>query len=423
MNALQDLALTMASMGQRARAAAKRLASSSAAQRDGALRAMAAKLRAAVPEILAGNAQDLAALSGAHATPAFKDRLALNPERIEGIAKGLEDVAARPDPLHKTLDETTQPNGLKIARVSVPIGVIGIIYESRPNVTADAGALCVKSGNAAILRGGSEALNSSRAIHAALETGLAAAGLPHDAIQLVQSPDRAAVGHLLAGLDGAIDLIVPRGGKGLVKRVQDEARVAVLAHLDGNNHVYVDKEADPGMARAVVLNSKMRRVGVCGAAETVLVDQAAPHALKRDLILSLLDAGCAVRGDDAMQALDARVAPAVADDWTTEYLDAIIAAREVDGVVGAIEHIETYGSHHTDAIVTGDAAAAAKFLHEIDSAILLWNASTQFADGAEFGLGAEIGIGTGRLHARGPVGAEQLTIYKYVVRGDGHIRP
>jgi glutamate-5-semialdehyde dehydrogenase len=418
-----DLAGTMIAMGRQARAAARTLAASPARQRDDALRAMARQLRDSEADILAANARDIAALTGAHASAAFADRLTLTPARLASVAAGLDEVAARPDPLHRTLDETVRPNGLKISRVSVPLGVIGIIYESRPNVTADAGALCLKSGNAAILRGGSEALRTSMAIHRAIRAGLDSAGLSPDAIQLVQTPDRAAVGHLLSGLNGAIDLIIPRGGKGLTKRVQDEARVPVLAHLDGNNHVYIDRAADLDMAAQIVLNAKMRRTSVCGAAETVLFDVAAPEAAKRAVVRALLDAGCAIRGDAAVRALDARVTAAAEDDWSTEYLDAVIAAREVEGVDGALAHIDAYGSHHTDAIVTNDAAVAERFLHEIDSAIALWNASTQFADGAEFGLGAEIGIATGRLHARGPVGADQLTSYKYVVRGDGQIRP
>jgi glutamate-5-semialdehyde dehydrogenase len=418
---VQDLAAAMNAMGRNARAAARVLATSSSDQRNNALREMARHIRASAPAILAANAQDLAAAS--NVTPAFADRLTLNESRIAAMAQGLEDVAARADPLHRTLDETVRPNGLKIARVSVPIGVIGIIYESRPNVTADAGALCLKSGNAVILRGGSEALASSKAIHMAMVRGLSKSGLPEDCIQLVQSPDRSAVGHMLSGLDGVIDLIVPRGGKGLTKRVQDEARVPVLAHLDGNNHVYVDKSADLEMARAIAVNAKMRRTSVCGAAETVLLDRDAAPDLKRAVIRALLEAGCAVRGDAAVQAMDPRVTAARDDDWSTEYLDALIAAREVDGVKGALAHIENYGSHHTDAIVAEDAATASQFLNGVDSAIVLWNASTQFADGAEFGLGAEIGIATGRLHARGPVGADQLTSYKYLVRGDGQIRP
>jgi glutamate-5-semialdehyde dehydrogenase len=423
MNDANHLNMAMQAMGRQARAAARTLAGSPGRQRDAALRAMAAEIRSAAAEILERNREDIGALQGEHATPAFADRLTLTASRIDAIVHGLEDVAARSDPLHRTLEETTRPNGLKIARVSVPLGVIGIVYESRPNVTADAGALCLKSGNAAILRGGSEALRSSKAIHAAMLRGLSKAGLPDDCIQLVQTPDRAAVGHMLTGLDGAIDLIVPRGGKGLTKRVQDEARVPVLAHLDGNNHVYVGKDANLDMARRVVLNAKMRRTSVCGAAETVLLDKSAPPELKRVVIAALLDKGCQVRGDQAIRALDSRVTPASEDDWAIEYLDAIIAAREVDGVAEAIAHIETYGSHHTDAIVTEDKDIAERFLRAVDSAIVLWNASTQFADGAEFGLGAEIGIATGRLHARGPVGADQLTSYKYVVRGDGQIRP
>lgn len=421
MTGSSDLAASMIRMGRQARAAARDLGAAPARQRDEALHTIATQIRRAKDEILAANAADLGALS--QTSPAFADRLTLTPQRIEAVAAGLEDVAARPDPLHRTLEETLRPNGLRIARVSVPIGVIAIIFESRPNVTADAGALCLKSGNAAILRGGSEALRSSIAIHAAMVRGLSSAGFPPEAIQLVQTPDRAAVGQMLAGLDGAIDLIVPRGGKGLTKRVQDEARVPVLAHLDGNNHVYIDKSASPDAARQIVRNSKLRRTSVCGAAETVLFDRAAPQSVKRDVVQSLLDNGCAVRGDQSVCALDARVGPANEDDWSTEYLDAIIAAREVDGVAGALAHIERYGSRHTDAIVAQDEAVAELFLRQADSAIVLWNASTQFADGAEFGMGAEIGIATGRLHARGPVGADQLTSYKYVVRGNGQIRP
>lgn len=410
-------------MGQLARDAAAWLAESSSAARDAALHAMATHIRARESAILAANDQDLSVLTGAHATAAFADRLRLTSSRIEAMARGLEDVALRPDPLGRVLEEFTPPNALRISRVSVPIGVIAIIYESRPNVTADAGALCLKSANAVILRGGSEALRTSKAIHAAMLNGLRQAGFPEDAIQLVTTPDRAIVGHMLSGLDGAVDLIIPRGGRSLVKRVQDEARVPVLAHLEGVNHVYVAKDADAHMARNIVLNAKMRRVSVCGAAETVLFDREAPDSLKRNVVSALLDAGCEVRGDRAITALDPRVKMASENDWYTEYLDAIISAREVDGVVGAIAHISKYGSRHTDAIVTPDAQTAQIFLRRVDSAIVLWNASTQFADGAEFGLGAEIGIATGRLHARGPVGADQLTTYKYVVRGDGQIRP
>ena len=332
-------------------------------------------------------------------------------------------VAKLPDPVGAVMAAWTRPNGMTIERVRVPLGVIGVIYESRPNVTADAGSLCLKAGNAVILRGGSDSFRSSRAIHAALAAGLAQAGLPEDAIQLVPTRDRAAVGLMLGGLDGTLDVIVPRGGKGLVARVQAEARIPVFAHLDGNCHVYVDKAADPAMAKAVVLNAKMRRTGVCGAAETLLVDRAATPVLLKPLVQMLLDAGCEVRGDRDTQAVDARVKPASEDDWVTEFLDAIIAVKVVDGVDAAIGHIERHGSHHTDAIVTADQAAAEKFMTQVDSAIVLHNASTQFADGGEFGFGAEIGIATGRLHARGPVGVEQLTTFKYRVRGSGQIRP
>ncbi len=343
--------------------------------------------------------------------------------RVEAMAAGIETIAALADPVGTTMASWTRPNGMTIERVRVPLGVVGIVYESRPNVTADAGALCLKAGNAAILRGGSDSLRSSRAICGALTTGLREAGLPEAAIQLVPSRDRAAVGMMLAGLDGNIDVLVPRGGKGLVARVQTEARIPVFAHLEGVCHVYVDKAANLDMAKSIVMNSKMRRTGVCGAAETLLVDRAGSNRLLAPLIEMLLAADCEVRGDKTVQAVDKRVKPAAEDDWSTEYLDAIIAAQVVDGVDGAIEHIERYGSHHTDAIVTDDAAAADKFLREVDSAIVLHNASTQFADGGEFGFGAEIGIATGRLHARGPVGVEQLTTFNYRIRGSGQTRP
>jgi glutamate-5-semialdehyde dehydrogenase len=342
---------------------------------------------------------------------------------VAAIAEGIEIVARLADPVGTVADSWTRPNGMRIERVRVPLGVVGIIYESRPNVTADAGVLCLKAGNAAILRGGSDSFRSSRAIHAALASGLRAAGLPEDAIQLVPTRDRTAVGLMLAGLDGAIDIIVPRGGKGLVARVQSEARVPVFAHLDGNCHVYVDKSADLDMAKRIVLNAKMRRTGVCGAAETLLVDRAAAKADLEPLVEMLLGAGCEVRGDRDTQAVDTRVKPASEDDWGTEFLDAIIAVKVVDGIDDAIAHIERYGSHHTDAIVTADQAAADKFLAQVDSAIVLHNASTQFADGGEFGFGAEIGIATGRMHARGPVGVEQLTTFKYRIRGTGQTRP
>jgi len=418
-----DLAAAMAAIGRGARTAARILALAPAAQKDHALTAMAAAVRAQAPAILAANAEDADEARKGGATGAFIDRLVLNGARIEGMAAGIETVRGLADPVGTTIDAWTRPNGLNIERVRVPLGVIGIIYESRPNVTADAGALSLKSGNAAILRGGSDSARSSRAIHAALVEGLREAGLPEAAIQLVPTRDRAAVGLMLAGLDGNIDVIVPRGGKSLVARVQTEARVPVFAHLEGNCHIYVDGAAALDMAKTVVLNAKMRRTGVCGAAETLLVDRAIAKTHLKPLVEMLLAAGCEVRGDEATRAIDTRVKTATEDDWATEYLDAIIAVRVVDGVAGAIEHIESHGSHHTDAIVTDDAAAANKFLTEVDSAIVLHNASTQFADGGEFGFGAEIGIATGRLHARGPVGVEQLTTFKYRIRGNGQIRP
>ncbi len=416
------LAQTMQEMGAAARAAARDLASMSSEQKAKALDAIATELRIGAGEILSANARDIALALTQGATPAFIDRLALTSNAIEAMAAGVEAVAKLEDPIGTSDAEWARPNGLKIARVRVPIGVIAIIYESRPNVTIDAAALCLKSGNAAILRCGSEALNSALAIHACVAKGLLRAGLPAGCVQIVATSDRAAVGHMLAGLDGTVDLIVPRGGKSLVARVQKEARVPVLAHLDGNCHVYVDKSAEPAKAKAIVLNAKMRRVSVCGAAETMLVDRAGAATHLKPLVQALLDAGCEVRGDAPTQSVDARVKPAIEDDWYTEYLDAIMAVRLVDGVAGAIAHIAKYGSAHTDAIVSEDATATEKFLKEVDSAIVLANASTQFADGAEFGFGAEIGIATGRLHARGPVGARELTTYKYVVRGDGQVR-
>jgi glutamate-5-semialdehyde dehydrogenase len=417
-----DVARTMREIGRAARAAARALALAPTAAKDAALAAMAATMRARADDILAANAEDVADAKGQGSTAAFIDRLTLDRKRIEAMAAGCEVVRALPDPVGTVMESWTRPNGMTIERVRTPLGVIGIIYESRPNVTADAGALCLKAGNAVILRGGSESFRSARAIHAALAEALRQAGLPDAAIQLVPTRDRAAVGLMLAGLDGAIDVIVPRGGKGLVGRVQAEARVPVFAHLEGVCHVYVDKAADPAMAQRIVLNAKMRRTGVCGAAETLLVDRAASAQLK-PLVTMLLDAGCEVRGDEATQRVDPRVKRASEDDWSTEYLDAVIAVKVVDGVDAAIAHIERYGSHHTDAIVTADAAAAEKFLNEVDSAIVLHNASTQFADGGEFGFGAEIGIATGRMHARGPVGVEQLTSFKYRVRGSGQTRP
>jgi glutamate-5-semialdehyde dehydrogenase len=351
------------------------------------------------------------------------ERLMLNDARIEAMAQGIETIAALPDPVGRALARWSRPNGLDITRVATPIGVIGIIYESRPNVTADAGALALKSGNVAILRGGSDSIRSSAAIQAALAEGLKAAGLPQTAIQLVKTPDRAAVGMMLEGLNGTVDLIIPRGGKGLTGRVMAEARVPVLAHLEGINHVYIHAAADKDKARSIVLNAKMRRTSVCGAAETLLIDRAVLRDIGVPCLEDLAAAGCEIRGDDAVRAEFPAARPATEEDWKTEYLDAVIAVRVVDGLEQAIRHIEAYGSHHTDSIVTEDDTAAEAFMNSVDSAIVLWNASTQFADGGEFGFGAEIGIGTGKLHARGPVGAEQLTTFKYVVRGTGQTRP
>jgi glutamate-5-semialdehyde dehydrogenase len=413
----------MLAIGRRAREAAHALALATPEAKTKALRAAAKALREATPQILAANAKDIEAARAAGRPAAFIDRLLLNEARIAGMANGVDEIAGLADPVGTVLAEWSRPNGLKFQRVRVPLGVIGIIYESRPNVTADAGALAVKAGNAAILRAGSESLNSSLAIHAAMASGLKSAGLPEAAIQLVPIADRAAVGHMLAGLDGRIDVIVPRGGKSLVERVQKEARVPVFAHLEGLCHTYVDKDADLGMAVEVVVNAKMRRTGVCGATETLLVDKAAPGAVLTALVKALLDDGCEVRGDAATQKADARVKPAADNDWTTEYLDAIIAVKTVDGVDGAIDHITAHSTQHTDAIITANTETAERFMREVDSAIVLHNASTQFADGGEFGFGGEIGIATGKLHARGPVGVEQLTSFKYVVRGDGQIRP
>ena len=413
----------MAELGREARAAGRALAQAPAGARDAALQAAAGLLRARTPQILEANREDLEAARARGLSGALLDRLALDEARVEAMARGVEDIAALPDPLGRTLAEWTRPNGLVIRRVSVPLGVIGIIYESRPNVTADAGALCLKSGNAVILRGGSESFASSREIHGCLAAALAEAGLPPAAVQRVPTRDRAAVGALLGGLDGCVDVVVPRGGRSLVARVQRDARVPVIGHLEGLCHVYVDRAADPEMARQVVLNSKMRRTGICGAAETLLVDRACAADQLGPLIGALLDAGCEIRGDAEAQAADPRVRPANESDWRTEYLDAVIALRVVDGVGGAIAHIAEFGSGHTESIVTSDPAAAQRFLREVDSAIVLHNASTQFADGGEFGMGAEIGIATGRIHARGPVGVEQLTSFKYQVSGCGQLRP
>ena len=418
-----DIAACMAEIGRQARLAARALALAPAAQKDRALERMAAAVREQKSRILAANAEDIAEARGSGMTGAFLDRLSLDAARVEAIAAAIDAVRALKDPVGIVTESWKRPNGMSIERVRVPLGVIGIVYESRPNVTADAGALCLKSGNAAILRGGSDSLRTSRAIVAALGQGLREAELPEAAIQLVPTRDRAAVGLMLSGLDGNIDVIVPRGGKSLVQRVQSEARVPVFAHLEGVCHVYVDKAASLEMAKKIVLNAKMRRTGVCGAAETLLVDRAAAAKFLKPLVEMLIDAGCEIRGDKPTLAVDKRVKPATEEDWATEYLDAILAVKVVDGVAAAIEHIERYGSHHTDAIVTDDKAAAEKFLREVDSAIVLHNASTQFADGGEFGFGAEIGIATGRLHARGPVGVDQLTTFKYRIRGSGQTRP
>jgi glutamate-5-semialdehyde dehydrogenase len=413
----------MLAMGRAARNAAAALRDASPEQKDKALFAAADAIRASQAAILAANDKDMQAAAARNLSPALMDRLKLDAKRVDATAKGVTEVAVLPDPVGRELARWKRPNGLDIARVSTPIGVIGIIYESRPNVTADAGALCLKSGNVAILRGGSESLHSSRAIHDALVEGLRAADLPAAAIQLVPTTDRAAVGYMLAGLNGAIDMIVPRGGKSLVARVQTEARVPVLAHLEGICHSYVHEKADLAMARAIVLNAKMRRTGVCGATETLLIDRAILGTHLRPILDDLVAAGCEVRGDAEVRALFPAAKPASEEDWRTEYLDAIIAVRAVGGVEEAITHIATYGSQHTESIVTEDRATAERFLSTLDSAIVMHNASTQFADGGEFGMGAEIGIGTGKLHARGPVGVEQLTTFKYLVRGTGQTRP
>ncbi|MBS0279349.1 MAG: glutamate-5-semialdehyde dehydrogenase [Proteobacteria bacterium] len=411
----------MLAMGAAARDAARALREASAETKATALTSAAAAIRAHATDILAANAEDLAAAKDL--TPAMRDRLLLDEKRIEAMANGVEDIAALADPVGRELARWQRPNGLDIRRIATPIGIIGMIYESRPNVTADAAALCLKSGNAVILRGGSESARSSAAIHAAMLEGLRAAALPETVIQLVKTTDRNAVGAMLQGLNGTIDLIIPRGGKSLVARVQSEARVPVLAHLEGICHVYVHAAADLAMARNIVLNAKMRRTGVCGAAETLLIDKAILSSHGLPILEDLKNAGCEIRGDDAVRAIFPAAKPATEEDWRTEYLDAVITVKAVDGVDDAIRHIETYGSHHTESIVTEDARAAERFLAALDSAIVLWNASTQFADGGEFGMGAEIGIGTGKLHARGPVGVEQLTTFKDVVRGTGQARP
>ena len=417
-----NVAELMQGIGRAARAAARMLALAPAEQKNRALRAAAAALRAHGSEILAANDSDMRAAAARRTSAALLDRLRLDAHRVDAMARGLKDIESLADPIGKVLARWSRPNGLDIQRVSVPLGVIGIIYESRPNVTADAGALCLKSSNAVILRGGSESAGSSAAIHGCLAEGLAAAGLPRTCIQWVPTVDRAAVGHMLADMTDSIDVIVPRGGKELIARVRDEARVPVIGHLEGVCHVYVDRGANLMMAQQIVLNAKMRRTGVCGSAETLLVDRACAATHLAPLVKTLLDAGCEVRGDEASLRTDARVKPATERDWYAEYLDAIIAVRVVEDLDAAIAHIGQYGSQHTDCIVTDDAAAAERFLTRVDSAIVLHNASTQFADGGEFGMGAEIGISTDKFHARGPVGVEQLVSYKYVVRGNGQTR-
>jgi glutamate-5-semialdehyde dehydrogenase len=418
-----DIRELMKRMGQAAVAASAVLAAASSTLKNTALTAAAAAIRTRRDQILIANEGDMNAADSVQLGGPLLDRLRLDEKRVESIARSLEDVVALPDPVGTIAAEWSRPNGLKIQRVRVPLGVIGIIYESRPNVTADAGALCLKSGNAVILRGGSESRRSNESIHACLTDGLCAAGLPQECIQLVPTTDRAAVGFMLADMTDYLDVIVPRGGRSLVARVQDEARVPVIGHLEGNCHVYVDRDAQLPMARTIALNAKLRRTGVCGAAETLLVDRECMKTHLAPIVRDLLDAGCEVRGDTAVQSVDPRVRPASEDDWYTEYLDSIIAARVVDGVDAAIAHIKTYGSAHTESIVTDNQLTADRFLQRVDSAIVLHNASTQFADGGEFGMGAEIGISTDRFHARGPVGVEQLTSYKYVVRGSGQIRP
>ncbi|HKU65020.1 MAG TPA: glutamate-5-semialdehyde dehydrogenase [Rhizomicrobium sp.] len=422
-NSADALAAEMLAIGAAAREAARAMREASDEAKTKALTVAAAAIRRRAAEIMAANQGDIDAAKTVNMPASMIDRLALNDARIEAMAAGLEVVAALPDPVGRELARWSRPNGLDIARVATPIGVIGIIYESRPNVTADAGALALKSGNVAILRGGSDSIRSSGAIQKAMAEGLKAAGLPETAIQVVRTTDRAAVGMMLEGLNGAVDLIIPRGGKGLTGRVLNEARVPVLAHLEGLCHVFVHAKADLDKARSITLNAKMRRTSVCGAAETLLVDRAVLQSHGLPVLEDLAKAGCEIRGDEAVRAVYPSAKPATEEDWKTEYLDAIIAVRTVDGLQEAIAHIEQYGSHHTDSIVTEDATAAETFMNSVDSAIVLWNASTQFADGGEFGMGAEIGIGTGKMHARGPVGAEQLTTFKYVVRGNGQTRP
>ena len=420
--AAASIAEAMNALGGAARGASPQLAQASTAAKNKALSAAAEQIRKRSETILAANAKDVSAAREAGLSAAMLDRLLLDAKRVESMARGVEEIASLADPVGTVITEWERPNGLRISRVRVPLGVIGIIYESRPNVTADAGALCLKAGNPVILRGGSESSRSSRAIHECLVAGLRAASLPEACIQLVPTTDRAAVGHMLAQMSEYLDVIVPRGGKSLVERVQREARVPVIGHLEGNCHVYVDRDAVPAMARSIVVNAKLRRTGICGAAETLLIDSRFAGDERDSLIRALLDAGCEVRGDEIIQQADQRVKAATEQDWYTEYLDAVIAAHVVEGVDEAIAHIAKYGSAHTEAIVTGNSKTAERFLNRVDSAIVLHNASTQFADGGEFGMGAEIGISTDRFHARGPVGVEQLTSYKYVVRGQGQVR-
>ncbi len=422
-NSSDALTAEMLAIGAAARDAARAMREASGEAKTRALMVAAAAIRSRAAEILEANKGDIEAARAANMPANMIDRLALNDARIEAMAAGVEIVAALPDPVGRELARWSRPNGLDIARVATPIGVIGIIYESRPNVTADAGALALKAGNVAILRGGSDSIRSSTAIEKAMADGLKAAGLPQAAVQVVKSTDRAAVGMMLEGLNGTVDLIIPRGGKGLTGRVINEARVPVLAHLEGLCHVFIHAKADLAKARSITLNAKMRRTSICGAAETLLLDRAILSSHGVPVLEDLAKAGCEIRGDEAVRAVFPAARPASEEDWKTEYLDAIIAVRAVDGLEEAIRHIEQYGSHHTDSIVTEDAAAAEIFMNSVDSAIVLWNASTQFADGGEFGMGAEIGIGTGKMHARGPVGAEQLTTFKYVVRGNGQTRP
>lgn len=418
-----DIVEMMAGIGAGARAAASELARLTGEQKNQALLSAAQSIRTRKDEILEANARDMSAAKARQLSAALLDRLALDSGRIEGIASGIEEIAGLDDPIGQVMAEWDRPNGLRIQRVRVPLGVIGIIYESRPNVTADAGCLCLKSGNAVILRGGSESYHSSTAIHACLVAGLTSAGISGNAIQMVPTINRDAVGLMLSGLDGCVDVIVPRGGKSLISRVQEDARVPVIGHLEGLCHVYVHESADVQMATDIVLNAKMRRTGICGAAETLLIDRAALTTHLQPIVNVLIEAGCELLGDANVCAQDERIKPAQKEDWTTEYLDAVLAIRAVDGVDSAIEHIDHYGSGHTESICAEDTEAVEKFFHDLDSAILLHNASTQFADGGEFGMGAEIGIATGRIHARGPVGAEQLTSYKYLVHGTGQIRP